>query len=411
MPSKLAHVWHRAGISGQVLIGGTLVLALFVLLVWLSVRVGYADYARPITGFGGKKLWDWMEVLGVPLAVALLVAFGGIVAQRAGRRASLERELEENRARQTTLQSYLDTMTNLILERNLNKPEVNPSAKQVAHAQTLATLRALDGVRKGLALRFLYEAELIRTPDPIVPLNQADLTEVDLAGAELEKVDLSGANLAGADLSVANLDDAHLVDADLTKAELTSVILRGARLDRADMSEANLNNAKLDGAYLIGVDLTRANLTWAELPGAHMGGVDLSDAVLKNTNMAGADLSGADLSDAVLKNTNMAGADLSDAVLDNADLGGANCTNATLVGADFINTVLTGADFRNAELTDANLSKKQMASTYSLSAATMPDGNTLTEDDWSEFKRRHLPGLWRRMARRLWFGGSVLSIS
>lgn len=392
MPSKLVHVWHRVGISGQVLIGGTLVLALFALLVWLSVKVGYADYARPITGFGGKTLWDWMDVLGAPLAVALLVAFGGIVAQRAGRRASLERELEENRARQTTLRSYLGTMTNLILEKNLNKAyELGAPAKRVAHAQTLAALRALDRGRKGLALRFLYETELIRTPGPIVPLNQADLTEVDLASAELEEVDLSGANLAGADLSVANLNRARLVGADLTKADLRSVILREAHLDGADMSGANLNDAELDGAYLIDVDLTGADLTLAALPGAHMDRADLSGAVLKQTNMAGADLSGA--------------------FLNNANLSAAIFTNTSLVGTDFINTVLTGADFRNADLTDAKVSEEQMASTDSLSGATMPDGNTLTETTWREFKKRHLPSLWRRVAQRLGFGGSILSIS
>ena len=88
-----------------------------------------------------------MELLGVPLAVALLVSFGAVAAQRAGRRAGLGRELQRSRASEEALQSYLSTIMGLVLDRNLsNFDQREPAVVQMAYAHTLTTLRALDGV-------------------------------------------------------------------------------------------------------------------------------------------------------------------------------------------------------------------------------------------------------------------------
>ena len=65
------------------------------------------------TGFRNKTVWDWLQLLIVPLVLAIItLAFTWQQDARQQRienqRAESDRGLEEQRAQQDTLQSYLD---------------------------------------------------------------------------------------------------------------------------------------------------------------------------------------------------------------------------------------------------------------------------------------------------------------
>ena len=76
------------------------------------------------TGFETKTLWDWMELLVIPLVLAI----GAFYLERSERavdrktaddRAKLERELATDRQQEAALQAYLDRMAELLLKENL----------------------------------------------------------------------------------------------------------------------------------------------------------------------------------------------------------------------------------------------------------------------------------------------------
>ena len=134
------------------------------------------------TGFETKTLWDWMELLIVPLFLAGGAFFLNrsekeIERQRTEDRANLEREIATDRQQEAALQSYLDRMAELLLEKKLRTTE-NKEVRNVARTRTLAVLRTLDGTRKGIVLRFLKEAGLIDKEKTIVDLEGADLIEI-----------------------------------------------------------------------------------------------------------------------------------------------------------------------------------------------------------------------------------------
>ncbi len=304
------------------------------------------------SGLGGKTLWDWLQLLGA-LATPIVVAMLGALfarrerereerqrqadAQRDGLHRQTEREIAEDRAREAVLETYLDAMSELLIDKHLGKSEAEAGTKDVARARTLTALRRLDGERKGTLLRFLYESDLIS----------------DVKGDEGQEevvTNQAAINLSGADLSAAYL---HL--AELSRANLSETHLNGANLSDANLYDANLSGANLSRASLFGANLTDANLSDANLSGA-----DLSGAYLRLANLSGANLSGANLSDANLSGTNLSGADL-----DDANLNDANLFDADLSGAD-----LVGADLRNAKLTD-----EQLAQAISLEGTIMPDGS------------------------------------
>jgi uncharacterized protein YjbI with pentapeptide repeats len=287
--------------------------------------------------FGGKTLWDWMGLLIVPIVLSLItVVFAWqqdirqneIEKKRAqqaqkieGQRAEAERELAEKRADDEALQSYLDQMSGLLLERDLRASEKGSEVRTLARARTLTVLGRLDPSRKSALMQFLVEADLVQRVegrDPIISLTGADLSEADLGEANLSEADLGEANLRGAYLRYAILSEAHLDDANLS----------GAGLRYAILSRADLDGANLRGANLFRANLSRAFLSDANLRGAKLRAANLSRTVLSYANLRGADLSGANyrpanLSEANLRGAVLFGANLSEADLSRADLSGA----------------------------------------------------------------------------------------
>jgi hypothetical protein len=253
--------------------------------------------------FGGKPLWDWLQLLIIPLALAV-IGFWFTAEQEArqreleAQRAQVERALEEQRAEHATLQAYLDQMGTLLLDRDLRAADENSDVRRIARARTIVVLDALGPTRQERVLRFLSEAELIRpTPpneQPVITLKYTKNIELPhrilLRGTNLQQANLSGANLTDIDFRGTYLAGAHLEKANLERAELQGVHLSGAFLEGADLSGANLAD----------VDLSNAEGLWER--GTYLW---KRGAGLGNTDLRGANLSGADLSNANLKGANI----------------------------------------------------------------------------------------------------------
>jgi uncharacterized protein YjbI with pentapeptide repeats len=213
------------------------------------------------TGFETKTLWDWMELLIIPLALAL-AAFAlnrsetNLERQSVEARSKVEREIAIDHQQEEALQSYLDRMTELLLKEDLRNTD-NEEVQNVARIRTLSVLRGLDARRKGLVLQFLHESKLLDGEKPVVILWDADLSEAELSDVILNRANLGGvilrgANLEGADLTEASLDHADLEFANLQGATLVNVVLSGASLKNAFLSKANFTGAVLKGAKFEG---------------------------------------------------------------------------------------------------------------------------------------------------------------
>lgn len=301
-----------------------IITLVIVLNLYTLPWTGFGDYTTATGDFmRGKTLWDWMQLLIIPLFLAV-----GVIAlnrseknrenQLAEDRARLERNIARDRQQEAALQSYLDRMSDLLLKEKLLTTRTK-EVRNVARTRTLTVLRGLDEKRKGLVVLFLHEAGLL-----------AKKKVIDLSGA-----DLSSANLNETELSGVNLSMTYLESADFRNAFLEEAIFEKANLLAADFSNAFLSNA---------------SLAFADLAFAYLTEADLTGAILRFADIAGADLS----------RTQLAGADLS---------------QAYLIGHDDIpNANLEGANLDGANLTGAKIAKEQLASARSLKGATMPDG-------------------------------------
>lgn len=198
------------------------------------------------TGFAGRNAWDWIEVVGVPLAAVVVGGWFAVFAQRAGQYAREQGALDAERARETTLREYLDRMSDLVLSHKLQECGENSPARALAQARTLGALRSLNGPRKGILVRFLHESKLIERNCPVIRLEGADLTNSDLSFSDLHGCDLGGANLRDADFLNADLGCANLGSSVADREQLIRALdLIGAAMpDGTEMSEEEWHKIK-----------------------------------------------------------------------------------------------------------------------------------------------------------------------
>jgi hypothetical protein len=107
------------------------------------------------TGLPKRTLWDWLDLLIIPLVLAL----GGYLFTLSENQAT--RVAAEQRGQDEALQAYLDQIGQLLLDKNLRGSEAGSEVRSLARARTLTLLPRLDGGRKGRVVQFLYESGLI----------------------------------------------------------------------------------------------------------------------------------------------------------------------------------------------------------------------------------------------------------
>ncbi len=322
-----------------------------------------------------KSIWDGLELLGVPLVLAILGAWFQKTQQAQSERLSKEqREQDADETREEVLQLYFDRISALLIDKNLMAIAVKKVNKEYAvsddqkellevsidviKARTLSILRRFDqdSERKSSVVRFLAEANVINRL-------RISLSNTNLCGASLNSVDLRGVNLQGVDLSVSNLNEANLSNAKLRSADL-----RLSNFFMTNLRGADLWNATLKGGFLFGADLSNATLLGADLSIADLREADLSNVILAEANLSEANLSkvklnGSFLTNANLCGANLRGANLNDVLLYNANLQKANLRGANLQGADLREADLREADLREAVLSGINLRGAQLTAT------------------------------------------------
>jgi len=301
----------------------------------------------------GKSLWDWLQLLIVPIVISV----GGLLFNLAITR-SQEKIASDNR-QEAALQGYLDHMTGLLLMRSL--PHDSEDIAIATQRRTLTLMRGLDANRKRIVLEFLHASKLLS--------RSITLKDVDLSGANLSGINLSWADLREANLSEVNLSGADLSGANLSRTDLSKINLIRANLSKARLNKTIFQNVNLPNISLSGINLSNADLRDADLSQSNLSKINLRGADLSGVNLSGVNLSNADLSGFYLH-----GADLSGASLSGANLSGANLSNADLRDANLSNALLSNTDMSEANLTDAKVTAKQLDKAKSLKLATMPDG-------------------------------------
>ncbi|MHC5821849.1 MAG: pentapeptide repeat-containing protein [Nostoc sp.] len=261
----------------------------------------WTGLGRPIqcvwkwTGFQDKKGWDFLQLLIAPILIAG-VGFGlqESVKQRDTQQQKAEKErqesIAEDKAKEDTLNKYLDQMEDLLKAGllNINMRSKNPYKSYhseqfiIAQIKTVVAIESLDRNRQQLVIQFIEASGFNNTSNKTDPKNPTEWGKTDrvlLYNAKMRKANLAGSDLSGTALVRVYLTDANLgCDKNGQCSNLSSSDLRGADLTNAILTGANLRDADLTNAFLTGANLRET---------------DFRDADLSNTDIKDANFSGA----------------------------------------------------------------------------------------------------------------------
>jgi uncharacterized protein YjbI with pentapeptide repeats len=225
---------------------------------------GFGPYDENLSGSRSKTLWDWLDLLIVPIFLAV----GAWLLSAADKDSELK--LEIDRQNQGVLTSFMDNLSKLLLESKLRESKPGTEIRSIARTYALAAFRVLDEKRKAEVLQFLFETGLI-SYNPIISLNSANLRSVILDKAALVKVEIKGAYFQNASLRDANLSYTNFCGSDFSNADFRGSILVGTNLSFAILKNVNLS----------GLDLTQADLNCADLNGANIKNTKITKEQLK----------------------------------------------------------------------------------------------------------------------------------
>jgi len=347
-----------------------------------AIKLGY-EYES--TGFGEqnikitssavifppKLLWDWLNLLGIPF---VLLVVGFVLNQSEDRRkreiakeegetersiAKENRKAEQEQAkesfRESSLQNYIDKMTQLLLEYKLNTFS-NINVSNIARAKTLAVVPVLDGKRKGLVLKFLFDAGLISGVHPIVNLEYADFS-----GTEYSRAYLGDANLKNVELPAAKLPGVEFNGAILTGTVFNNATLTGARFKKTKFIETKLDNADMAGINVIGSTLLRTRFKNSDSFGKEVNThLDLYDStwescIFEECEFSGSQLLSTTMTDLVFKSTKFDRVKMQKSRIKNVDFSGAKFSQT-----DFYDSVFHSPNFANTDLYEVNFEHAQL---------------------------------------------------
>ena len=328
------------------------------------MKIVKAPFKWFISGFSGKTSWEWLELLIVPAGLAIGAFYLESQAERrqeeiATTRYEQEAQIADVRAKQETLDNYLEKMQELLLNRNLRNADEASEVRSVARAITTTAIREMGSDRNALLVNFLQESNLIQKPE-----NTEENT-----GASLLSL------FIGINLTETNLDSVNLKDANMRNASLRGANLYGANLNNANLIFADMEGADLRDIYLRNATMSNTRLRYSNLEEADMRSADMRSAILRSANLSKANLGSADLREATLLR-----ADLSNADFGYVDLRGASLHSADLGGTNLRGANLENTDLRSANLTDVQNATKEQLSKARLCNTKLPEGIALDSD-------------------------------
>ena len=214
------------------------------------------------TGVSGKTSWDWLEVAGVPLAVALFGLLGvtySLVSQHFYESVYEATQIKINMElrQQEKVDKYIEQTTEIIIASE-QKLKGNSLASRILQARTLATFKSLDNAQlKGKIIYFLWSARLIQCRE-----EESSSICLELKNADLKSLSAYGFRLTDINLHATDLRKAVLSKADLSNANLSYADLRKAKLNDTKIKEANIKGTKLMGVKDLKNEQIKSACNW-----------------------------------------------------------------------------------------------------------------------------------------------------
>lgn len=265
---------------------GILLLLLFLLVI-ANVAIWISNFKW--SGFQKKTLWDWLQLLIIPL----MLAVGAFYLNSASESSRVQEQIK-----QEILTDYFSKMQDLIVETKKVKEtsgykeshpkdqEVRllPEFKPTAQALTLSVLEQLDGKRKGKVITYLAESQLI-TVDNNKPSTEP---EVKLYGINLDDIELGNKGQRNSlnEDEMTIIDKIKIKNANMKRANLSGLQLLYSELNGSNLENATLENVNFTGSIMIGSRFINGKITDVDFTDVRLGKTIFDNVKLENITIS-----------------------------------------------------------------------------------------------------------------------------
>jgi uncharacterized protein YjbI with pentapeptide repeats len=267
---------------------GILLLLLFLLVI-ANVAIWISNFKW--SGFQKKTLWDWLQLLIIPLMLAL----GAFYLNSASESSRVQEQIK-----QEILTDYFSKMQDLIVETKKVKEtsgykESHPKDQEVmllpefsstAQALTLSVLEQLDGKRKGKVITYLAESQLITiTVDNNKPSTQP---EIKLDGANLDDIELgnNGQRNSLNENEMTIINQIQIKNANMKRANLSGLRSRYSGLNGSNLENATLENVDFTGSIMVDLRFINGQITDVDFTDVKLGKTIFDNVKLENITIS-----------------------------------------------------------------------------------------------------------------------------
>lgn len=246
--------------------------ALYFLIKWASnpnaspYWTGFGKYDEKISGPRAKTLWDWLDLLIIPIVLGV---FGWLFKEAEKENV---RKSDEERSQNDTLDAFIKIMTELIIKNSLTKKDSSIETRIIARTRINLAFGSLNAERKGQVLQFLFESGLIDIK-PKINLNGSNIKNAILDGIVLSRVEIRGAYMNNSSIKDSNLNESTFTSCDFTNADLSGSLTNNLDLSYTNLTGAKLKNMDLTSINFEGADLTNADLRESNILQSQLDGI------------------------------------------------------------------------------------------------------------------------------------------
>lgn len=224
-----------------------------------------------------------------------------------------------------------------------NENDLNASVR----LKTLNAVRQIDGTRRSLIVKFLYELGFLRSTEKmfLVDLSMAELDDLDLR--KFARFD--GLSLRGASLRRSSFENLELNEADFSGAQLD-----GSRFSSSALKSSTFIRASLNDVQFNGVVATRSNFRETSAVRVNFDRANLDESFfdrskLINSSFIGTSLRSTNFARSILSNSNFSFCQCRETVFDDgAQLDKTDFRYAKLNAAQFLSSKVNNGNFFNA---------------------------------------------------------------
>ena len=264
-----------------------LLLFLLILAIVAIVSNWIANFKW--SGFQKKSFWDWLQLLIIPLMLALGAFYLNSAAD------FRDYQIAQEQKHQEILTDYFSKMQDLIVETKKSKQ--TPGSKEsnseerlllefrpTAQALTLSVLEQLDGERKGKVITYLAESQLITVDNNKLSTQP----EIKLDGANLDDIELGNKGQRNSlnEDEMTIIDKIKIKNANMKRANLSGLQLLYSELNGSNLENATLENVNFTGSTMIGSRFINGKITDVNFTDVRLGKTIFDNVKLENIKIS-----------------------------------------------------------------------------------------------------------------------------